>query len=66
MKRLRKEFTGKFQSTRLLRGATNDFLDLPAGVRISIHAPLARRDFMEPGLARCRDISIHAPLARRD
>ena len=55
-----------FLSARPLRGATN--LHLLYGVFdvISIHAPLAGRDFEIPRFRVPSSISIHAPLAGRD
>ena len=58
--------TFAFQSTRPLRGATSVRDEGDGHVSISIHAPLAGRDWEKfcsaPGLY----ISIHAPLAGRD
>ena len=56
----------RFQSTRLLRGATRGSAVFKVTLRISIHAPLARRDYRAMVDFALKDISIHAPLARRD
>ena len=56
-----------FQSTRPMRGATDEVLNVLDAAVISIHAPHAGRDLRYTGT--CRDglnISIHAPHAGRD
>ena len=57
----------QFQSTRPLRGATHPPRRRARRSRISIHAPLAGRDFsFLDGVPLPPAISIHAPLAGRD
>ena len=58
--------TKLFQSTRPLRGATMASLAFSEQLPISIHAPLAGRDYLKIANVPERDISIHAPLAGRD
>ena len=55
-----------FQSTRPLRGATGKRDDGVPRQAISIHAPLAGRDFDRVHVLHAIFISIHAPLAGRD
>ena len=56
-----------FQSTHLLRGATQPHESCGQAVSISIHAPLARCDLSSPSVHQIfLYISIHAPLARCD
>ena len=56
-----------FQSTRPLRGATGRLAVIQdVAPCISIHAPLAGRDLLQPGDIYLISISIHAPLAGRD
>ena len=55
-----------FQSTHLLRGATSGTPEPMYQITISIHAPLARCDFVFPDTSAVFVISIHAPLARCD
>ena len=58
---------GKFQSTRPLRGATQQKAYKKACNHISIHAPLAGRDVSRWMISEsCSQISIHAPLAGCD
>ena len=55
-----------FQSTLLVRGATNTY-DNPELLKgISIHAPRERSDFFYNILTIVADISIHAPRERSD
>ena len=61
-----KTYNTLFQSTLLMRGATADSLQECALLRISIHAPHARSDFVLCGNGHTIEISIHAPHARSD
>ena len=56
----------RFQSTRPLRGATGRRGVVLLDDGISIHAPLAGRDFEPLRVVLRVEISIHAPLAGRD
>ena len=56
----------QFLLTRLLRGATFWYSSLEKNLKISTHAPLARRDVFKKMKGDKYDISTHAPLARRD
>ena len=58
--------TGKFQSTRPVRGATRASAKYPCSDYISIHAPRAGRDQARYPYSLGGDISIHAPRAGRD
>ena len=55
-----------FQSTRPLRGATVQEQKPNPQPWISIHAPLAGRDYGSEAQIKMLYISIHAPLAGRD
>ena len=55
-----------FQSTPLMRGATNELASGPLAVLVSIHAPHARGDFHWSGKVKDMTVSIHAPHARGD
>ncbi len=55
-----------FQSTLLMRGATEDYHAVPLHGSISIHAPHARSDSRPAIDSIDRSISIHAPHARSD
>ena len=54
----------QFQYMLLLRGATGDTDSITIGIRVSIHAPLARSNFRSPSSKLLLFVSIHAPLAR--
>ena len=56
----------KFQSTLLMRGATQQPLDIGWRYKISIHAPHARSDYCMDVAKFIILISIHAPHARSD
>ena len=56
----------EFQSTLLMRGATEKRSRGREGDVISIHAPHARSDTTDTNKRKCGDISIHAPHARSD
>ena len=56
----------RFQSTLLMRGATNADLGLRQFTGISIHAPHARSDLRAYRARHAPHISIHAPHARSD
>ena len=56
----------QFQSTLLMRGATQVLAIDDCLVTISIHAPHARSDYRNADVYRRQDISIHAPHARSD
>ena len=56
----------EFQSTPLIRGATERGLRRDAGGRISIHAPHTRGDAARGWLTMTSSISIHAPHTRGD
>ena len=55
-----------FQSTLLMRGATNGAIALIYQPYISIHAPHARSDTYTSRTTSASKISIHAPHARSD
>ncbi len=55
-----------FQSTHLLRGATQRQYQPCFRPGVSIHAPLARCDSLQFSSRLRGDVSIHAPLARCD
>ena len=55
-----------FQSTRPLRGGTAPPLGHPVEYVISIHPPLAGRDYVCKYISKGLGISIHPPLAGRD
>ena len=55
-----------FQSTLLMRGATQPSECTRTPGDISIHAPHARSDTTDTNKRKCGDISIHAPHARSD
>ena len=55
-----------FQSTHLLRGATDKDAEWRSNMVISIHAPLTRCDEELAYLKTELEISIHAPLTRCD
>ncbi len=56
----------RFQSTRPMRGATEDMREPTGGPHISIHAPHAGRDMVRIRDVLAGSISIHAPHAGRD
>ena len=58
--------SARFQSTLLMRGATELRTDADILDEISIHAPHARSDGYVNGEYRSHRISIHAPHARSD
>ena len=56
----------KFQSTLLVRGATDIEVDNPLDISISIHAPRERSDSNSNTNVSMMGISIHAPRERSD
>ena len=58
--------TSLFQSTLLMRGATQGFFSVVSLYCISIHAPHARSDSTMSAADKATHISIHAPHARSD